>query len=611
LYIVVGLAPAFAADEAPEDVSTAGACSPVVVSSGGTVAIDIKCPTNIVSNFSYRLDASIAQLIASRFNVTEEAVNNFFKQINEENIPPYMVAQRLEQLAVEIIRLRKELASISVSGSSRLLWTQAVKAMEDGQIDLAIKLHQQLVTDSTPDLEKAFATVLDSARVKRSLGELYVLTYKYDAAAQIFEDAAEALPQRYNIEYARLKTLLAEAISLASDKKGFALATREAVSLTRPIQDKEPELYLRALAVLLRVTLNQSGAKAALDLFNNEISPLLDRDDLIGSQWGVLCFSCAGKAFLDLKDNRGAVTVLERGVEFAKKRVAPDKVSLAAIYTNLSIAYGNLGETTKRDSALDSAKQTLTEAFPDEGHPDFVYIYLNLAVRASNARRAKDAEAAYLKAFDIAARLLPYTHGTYKTVLANALEQHGGTLRAGTVVINIGVDLSDEFYAALYERHMSNVKSATQDREAIAGASVDFAAALASNDQLRRSVPYYEKTIALYSDGGVGRNLAVAKFELAQIMDFGGLSDDYQTIEDYYKQSLQIFVNILGNMNIESQHVRLQLVDFYLKHSKANEAAEVVRAFEASVDSGNTSADARRYLIDLSAKMLGNARRAR
>src|SRR5437868_6915883 len=71
-----------AAQPVLNSVSTAGSCSPVVTSSGGTVAIDIKCPINVVSNFSYRLDATVAQSIAAHFNVTDRAVSNFFNKIN-------------------------------------------------------------------------------------------------------------------------------------------------------------------------------------------------------------------------------------------------------------------------------------------------------------------------------------------------------------------------------------------------------------------------------------------------------------------------------------------------------------------------------------------------
>jgi tetratricopeptide (TPR) repeat protein len=592
-----------AAEPASNSVSTAGSCSPVVTSSGGTVAIDIKCPINVVSNFSYRLDSTVAQSIASHFNVTDIAISNFFSKINEENVPPYMVAQRLEKLAAEINRLRKELAAISVSGSSSELWNQTRKALDDGQIDLAIQLHQRIIAETTSAADRAFATILDNVRVRRSLGELYVLTYKYDNAVEVFQQAAEMLPPKFNVETARLKTLLAEALYEGSNKDRFAAAAREAVSAARPIQYTEPEIYLRALGTLLRAQLAGGDAKGALTIFSADIEPLLKRDELLGSSWGVFCFSCAGKAFIDLEDYRGARKILEDGLAFAKKQIVPDKISLASLYMNLSVVYRALGEREKDRQALYASKELFVSAFPDENIPDLAFVYLNIARRADEAKEKEDA---YNKAFGIVARTLPYTHGTYGRVLLTALEDVPEylpvTSGGRTMTIKIGVELSDGFYEALYDRHMSNVRTVTQDREKIARASVDFAAELARNKQYERSVPYYERTIALYSDGGIGESLGLAEFEEAQILE-EFTDSDIKKIDKYYNQALQIYGKIFGNTGMETQRVRFKLVDFYLKRSNVRAARELVQQLEQSIGTAAVSPDAKSHLAALKSKL--------
>lgn len=598
LFILLASGTFAAAQTASGSISTIGSCSPVVASTAGNVAIDIKCPTTVVTNFSYQVDSNVAQSIAAHFNVTDIAINNFFRQINEENVPPYQVAQRLETLAIEINRLRKDLATISVSGSSSELWSKTKKALDDGDIGKAIDLQQRLVHTSAQAVDSAFSTILDNVRVKRSLGELYKLTYKYDDAVNEFQQAVEMLPPRFNFETARLKMLLAEALYLAGKNEKLRTAALDAVSAAEPIQSLDPEIYLRALGTLLRVRLASDDPQGALTIFSTKIEPLLGNKDLLGSNWAVFCFSCAGKAFIDLHDYEGARKVLEDGLIFANKRVVPDTVSLASIYLNLSVAYDGLDQEAKASQNLNASKKLFVAAFPDENIPDLAYVYVNQARRTT---KAKEKEEAYERAFGIVARTLPYTNDTYANVLGYALSDKPEQLQIGaTSVATIGEELSDKFYEALYDQHMRNVRSLTQDREKIGRASVDFAASIATSNSGARSIPFYEKTIALYSDGGTGESLAMAQFEGAEMLEDAPGSDS-KKVENYYKLALQNFSSLSGIAGEDAQHVRLKLVAFYLKHSNRNAAQAVVQTFERSISTA--SAGAKRELAELKSRL--------
>jgi tetratricopeptide (TPR) repeat protein len=570
---------------AQADTTTSGACSPVVVARGGVVSFDIKCPTNITTKFIYQLDGSITSSLAHQYDMTNEAIENFFKRVNEENVPPYLVAKRLESLAAELKRLRSELAQVSTSDASRALWQQAVLALETGNIDQAISLHKELLKLSSNDRERAFSTILDGAKVQQSLGELYVLIYKFDPAIDAFTSALQDLPAKYPIEIAVLKTRLADAMYVGNkDKQKTLKASQDAVSAGAEIKSYNEENFLEALGTNLRALLNVDDKQGALKLFDNRILPLLQDDKLGGSVWGVFCFSCIGGALIDLHDYRGAIAVLNRGLEFAKRQIVPDRDGLASIYINLSVAYSGVDDQVKRRASLLEAKRLLTEAFPDERHPDFVQIYINLG-RAATDEDGK--ENAYERAFNISTQIYPFNYQVYRDNLGDILEndaialEPGNNKKAGPSTLG-GFEPSPGFYEKLYRLQIANATTFTDgSNEELAQASNDFAQVLLATHHVAESIRYFQRTITLYSADQIGKNLGDAQYNVAFIMLRGRIGTDAE-IEKYLLAGLKTY-NQFGNMSESSCDSRKALVDFYVSRSRRKDALQLITGFRASI----------------------------
>jgi tetratricopeptide (TPR) repeat protein len=537
-------------------VKTSEKCSPVVISTGGVSSLDIRCPTTVVTNVSYVLSPDGVSSVASYYGITTVAVQNLFQQIDGEHVPPYLLGQRLELLATEIKRLRQELAAISVTESAKRLWTEAMRALDDGKVEQAIEIHKQLVAKMGSPVQAAFNTLLDAARFERSLGQLYELTYKYEQAARQYESADGKLPASFKMEHARLKTLWAGALSHASssDPDEVLKLARDAVSITGEMVDADPELHLRALSVELQALIITTNQQEALKVFDNRITPLLDNPQLRGSAWGLLCFSCVGKAFIDLENYEAAARILRKGVQYSKSRISPDKVALSAIYNNLAGALFALNDRKNASDAREMAKNLLLEAFPNEGHPNFAYLYLNIGIDTDDDVKKSEA---YVRAFRVAATVYPYTDESYQGILTRIVKDPAGELNLvpvdpqsnGPTTITIGAfDPNAEFYAQLYSLHMQNARSVSTDLETLANASLYFAHLLVRGRREEQSLKYYKATAALYPPGSVGFALGESHYVLAQLLDIKRLGSDSDA-ESAYKSAIAVFLQATGNMS--------------------------------------------------------------
>jgi tetratricopeptide (TPR) repeat protein len=518
------------------DASTTGTCSPLVLSNGGVTSIDIKCSTSVVTNFSYTLEGSAGSIIARHYDITEVALSNFFKQVNNENVPPYLVTQRLDTLVKEIKRLRSELQVVSITNQVRALWTKALTALDEGRVDDAISLHKQILEDSKPALDRAFNTIRDAARIKRSLGELYILTYDYPKAIEQFSTAIEILPSNSKMERGRVFTLWAETIESVSTDPEMALKlAREAVSDTEEYLEQAPEWHLRALSTLMKAMLFNRDSVAAINVFQTKISPLLDRDDLKGSIWSILCFACAGDALIDLRDFRGAVDVLMRGLDYGEKQVLPDKVMLAKIYSNLAVAIKKI-RPDKRGyeiafGGLLQARSLLLEAFPDENHPDFAWLYYNVAGYTVDQGRRVDH---YLHAFEIMNRIMPYDNGGYIDLL-RAIIKPDDVPMPGLPSITVHLfEPDDKYFTDIHDVYMKNVRRiVADDLERVASASNLFASILFEEQRFKQTLLICRRTADLYEGKSYGRNLGIALVMCARVADEKTGGDDLNVVSDY------------------------------------------------------------------------------
>jgi tetratricopeptide (TPR) repeat protein len=587
----LAIATSLLAGAAPADVITSGACSPIVTSRGPTW-INIACPQSVSTHYVYAVDGAATGALAQHFAISEVAVQNLFKQINGENVPPYLIPERLQQLVTEIKRGRAELEAVAVAEATETLRVKALRALEDGRIDDALALHREMIERFADEEARTVAKLIGFARVHRGAGELYMVKYEYATAVAMFEKAAGLLPGAAALERARALTLWADAFDLSSGDHAHSLRlAREAASAAAAFADADPELYLRALNVEMRAMIDNHDPDGAIHLFETDIGPLLDRDQLRASAWSIFCFACAGASLIDAGDYAGAVRVLERGAAYGRGQVAPDRVALAKIYGNLAVAYTHTGHGDKAPEALGRAKEMLLAAFPDENHPDFADIYVSEGFDSSSTEeRAR----LFLHAFTIVSRILPYTNANYQSILHDVVAANAAGVvveddeHRSSVVQVAGFDPGPDYFDALYAVHLENVRRILgDDRESTAKESLQFAALLDAVGRHAQGLRYFARTVALYPAGSTGETLGDASYNAAQTMRRYGIGSDTE-IEQGYKRALAAYVHVSGAMSPNSCDARLRLVEFLAARHRGEEASKLIddfaRATQAAAD---------------------------
>jgi tetratricopeptide (TPR) repeat protein len=568
--------------EASDSATTTGACSPIVLDHGGTTSISFgSCTTHITANYTYTLDAATTAALAQHYGVTETAVVNFFQQINGEQLRPYEIPQRLDALVRDVKRLREELSKVSIWEDTKPLWQQAVQALDDGKIDLAIQLYQQIVDQSQPATRQAMEALLTVARATRSIGELQVAKRQYKQAAAQFESAFNILPPIQKFERARLATLWADAEELNESDPATTLKRADfAVSLTTEVADQLPEWQLRAILVKIRALLASVKPDAALQLFDEKAVPLLENPSLQESAVSLFCFACAGAALIDERNYEQAITILEKGIHYSSHQVSPDNQMMGITYLNLSSAYAALKNRDKEVEAVKLSRHYLGLAQPDEMLPDFAFLFVNEAhLAASSDEKEKD----YLRAIDIVSRLLPYDNEIYRDILVDVIDAGPDVINFGAGPIRVGdFEPSENYYEKIIHIQLKNMVALTTSPESQAASFDAIGNFLASKHKYDISLKFFRAALDIYTGKVPDRELAVASFNYANILA-RALHGDPDDAESHYEQALKLYIQFEGNLSEHAVDTRAVLFAFYVNRGKIDAARKLVDDYEQSI----------------------------
>jgi tetratricopeptide (TPR) repeat protein len=139
------------------------------------------------------------QKLAKQLGVTEAALGNFFKILEQKEVPPEDLDSTLRTIAERYKDLQKKLGEVSSDDAAVVeLKRQAKEALEAGDFNRAEKLLNEA---STKDLEAARAMqerakqrLLSAAASKAQNGDLKSTQLAYAEAAEYYHQAAELVP---------------------------------------------------------------------------------------------------------------------------------------------------------------------------------------------------------------------------------------------------------------------------------------------------------------------------------------------------------------------------------------------------------------------------------
>ncbi|MBF0550288.1 MAG: toll/interleukin-1 receptor domain-containing protein [Deltaproteobacteria bacterium] len=124
--------------------------------------------------------------------VTQAALENFFKIMEQKQVPREKLDQTLRELAERYKKLQQELAAFKSDDSDvKAITNQAKQALEQGDFDRANRIYEDAAKKAT---DKANLLHLSAAASKANAGDLKVTQSAYAAAADYYGQAAGLIP---------------------------------------------------------------------------------------------------------------------------------------------------------------------------------------------------------------------------------------------------------------------------------------------------------------------------------------------------------------------------------------------------------------------------------
>jgi tetratricopeptide (TPR) repeat protein len=190
---------------------TAGGDVTVTAQPGSTAFIQTGEGKIVITN-TQGINPAEHQKLAKQLGVTEAALGNFFKILEQKEVPPEDLDNTLRTIAERYKDLQKKLGEVSSDDAAVVVKRQAKEALEAGDFNRVEKLLNEA---STKDLEAARAMqerakqrLLSAAASKAQNGDLKSTQLAYAEAAEYYHQAAELVPageEHTLVEYLNLQ----------------------------------------------------------------------------------------------------------------------------------------------------------------------------------------------------------------------------------------------------------------------------------------------------------------------------------------------------------------------------------------------------------------------
>jgi tetratricopeptide (TPR) repeat protein len=208
--------------------------------------------------------------ISKKLGVTEDAARKLLRIVGEDqNIPEDKLAEALSQAAADYQRARAQLAALNPNNpQARELVEQAKPEIEAGRFDRALVLLQQATQAQFAGAQQAYQVerqaraagdtqMLGAANAIAAAGNVAMTERRYVVAAQLFDQAANYVPNGHASEQGEYLRREADALFQQGDERGDNGALQSSI-----------EVYGRTLANYPRSQVPLDWAKAQMGLGN-------------------------------------------------------------------------------------------------------------------------------------------------------------------------------------------------------------------------------------------------------------------------------------------------------------------------------------------------------
>ncbi len=304
-----------------------------------------------------------AQYVAE-LGVTDSALASFFKILEQAQVAPNDLDSKLREIAFRHKELLLRFEAVkSDDPQVRALKEQAGQAIENGDYDRADALLNQAKERDRAAVATLKASIAEqqAALEKRQLSEaascanqaeLQRLQYRYEKAAQYFQEAAAAPPEGYEWERADCLSAAGHDLILIARYAEALSLSEQSLSIRREISDRNGEA--RSLHNISQIYAAQGDYGKALDYLEQSLLIYREIGDKEGE--GATLNNIAGLAYAK-GDYPQALMYLEQSLPL--RRETHDKEGEGATLNNIGEIHRQQGDDT---AALQYYKQALAIA---------------------------------------------------------------------------------------------------------------------------------------------------------------------------------------------------------------------------------------------------------
>ena len=403
--------------------------------------------------------------LAKDLGVTENAVKNFFKIIEQKELPKEDWDFTLRQIATRHKELLSRLDQFNVTVDEEIqeLRLKAEEAINEGDydnadkyLDVALEKQMLCITNAEKELTNC---KLSAAEMKVDKGDIELIRINYKEATILFKESVELVPGSHELKkaeylqkcgtaardaglYNESQTALEQCLEirerlLSEDDTDLAQSLNSLSNLYSSqgkYEDAEP-LYLRSLE-LIEKTLGKNNPNVATNLNNlgelyfyqgryEEAEPLYQRsleikEKALGKDHPDVAQSLNNLAGLYYSQGKyeEAEPLYKRGLGIKEKALGKDHPGVAITLNNLAELYRSQGKYEEAEPlylrSLGILKKTL-----GKNHPDVATSLNNLALLYKSQGKYEEAEPLYQRSLGILEKTLGKDHPNVAATIDN------------------------------------------------------------------------------------------------------------------------------------------------------------------------------------------------
>ncbi|KPA18790.1 NB-ARC domain-containing protein [Candidatus Magnetomorum sp. HK-1] len=363
------------------------------------------------------------QRLSEDFGITKNAVKNFFKIIEQKEIPKEDWDFTLRQIATRHKELLSRLDQFNVTVDTKIqeLRLKAEESISEGDYDNADKyldkaLERQMfcITNAEKELTNC---KLSAAEMKVNKGDIELIRINYKAATKLFKEAVELVPGGHELKKAEYSQKWGDAARDAGFYTESQTALEQCLEIRQKLLPKyHPDIAttFNNLAVLYKSQGKYEETEPMYQISLGIYETVLGKDH---PYVATTLNNLAGLYKSQGKD-KDPEPLYKRSLRIREAKFGKDHTDVATTINNLAGLYSFQGKYKKAELLYQRCLE-IRETKLGKDHPDVATTINNLARLYSFQGKYEEAEPLYKRSLGVYEKALGKDHPNYKIFLQN------------------------------------------------------------------------------------------------------------------------------------------------------------------------------------------------